>query len=224
MITNPTPESRSFVRTAQAIQPLYAADFHGYTGVLQVEPCGPPHGDQLRVRPVHPAQLRARAQGRGRRRRPPNDPGQHLLQHRHRAVVPDNTGPDTAHIKIPYRDTPAGWDDFPPIFTAQYAAYYGAATSTVELPKGRTGANGAADARPTPSSTRAVAHADHDEHGRLHGQPTNAREMLANQVEVFQRGVAGAAQGPADRRRTSPPSPAPTSGSRCGTWSTTRSR
>ena len=44
MITNILPESRSFVRTAQAIQPVYSADLHGYTGVLQVEPCGPPHG------------------------------------------------------------------------------------------------------------------------------------------------------------------------------------
>ena len=41
-------------------------------------------------------------------------------------VVEENTGPETAHIAIPYRDTPSGWDDFPPIFTAQYAAFYGA--------------------------------------------------------------------------------------------------
>ena len=45
MITNTTPEAQSFVRTVQATLPLLAADLHGYTDVLQVEPCGPPHGE-----------------------------------------------------------------------------------------------------------------------------------------------------------------------------------
>ena len=33
----------------------------------------------------------------------------------------------------------SGWDDYPPIFTAQYAAFYGAVTATVELPLPRSG-------------------------------------------------------------------------------------
>ncbi|MSZ77975.1 MAG: peptidase M14, partial [Actinobacteria bacterium] len=134
MITSATPESVSFVRTAQAVQPLYSADLHGYTGVLQVEPCGPPHGDSYEYDLFLPHGYAAALQ---------------VEREVTAAAIPGNPVIDAATglistigsplagtglIKIPYRDTPSGWDDYPPVFTAQFAAFYGAVTSTVELP------------------------------------------------------------------------------------------
>ncbi|WP_295832348.1 M14 family zinc carboxypeptidase [uncultured Microbacterium sp.] len=47
-ITGATAEA-SIVRDLSAIiQPTYFIDIHGYTDVLQVEPCGPPHGGMPR--------------------------------------------------------------------------------------------------------------------------------------------------------------------------------
>ena len=133
MITNTTPEAQSFVRTVQAVQPLLAADLHGYTDVLQVEPCGPPHGENYEYDLFIP-------HGYAMARQVEKDvvaadiPGNTYYDLDSGEVVSENTG----HIAIPYRDTPSGWDDFPPIFTAQYAAFFGAITSTVELPLYRT--------------------------------------------------------------------------------------
>lgn len=185
MITATTPESRSFVRTAQAIQPLYAADLHGYTGVLQVEPCGPPHGENYEYDLFIPHGYAAALQVE-RDVVEAAIPGNTYYNVETGEVVPANTGPETAHIKIPYRDTPSGWDDYPPIFTAQYTAYLGAVTSTVELPKGRTGLtttpenaaiNTAVAKRTIESMVDYVA--DHSD------------AMLADQIEAFRRGVAG---------------------------------
>ncbi len=186
MITNQTPESRSFVKSAQALQPLYAADFHGYTSVLQVEPCGPPHGENYEYDLFIP-------HGYAISRQVEDDvvaaaiPGNTYYNTATGTVVPENTGPDTAHIKIPYRDTPDGWDDYPPIFTAQYAAYHGAVTSTVELPKGRTGST------TTPANAvinTAVAKQTMESMVDYLGAHTD--DMLANQIKMFERGVAGA--------------------------------
>ncbi|MFD6134227.1 M14 family zinc carboxypeptidase [Isoptericola sp. NPDC060257] len=181
MITGATPESRSFVATAQALQPLYAADFHGYTDVLQVEPCGPPHGENYEYDLFIP-------HGYAIARQVEDDvvaaeiPGNTYYDPATDEAVDENTG----FIKIPYRDTPSGWDDYPPIFTAQYAAFHGATTSTVELPKGRTGpattpedaaVNTAVAKRTMTSMIDYVA--GHDD------------AMLADQIEAFRRGAAG---------------------------------
>ena len=45
MITGATPESRIIRDLSSVIQPTFFVDLHGYTSVLQVEPCGPPHGE-----------------------------------------------------------------------------------------------------------------------------------------------------------------------------------
>ncbi|MFC7879875.1 M14 family zinc carboxypeptidase [Isoptericola sp. NPDC057391] len=181
MITGTTPESRSFVATAQALQPLYAADFHGYTDVLQVEPCGPPHGENYEYDLFIP-------HGYAIARQVEDDvvaaeiPGNTYYDPGSGEAVDENTG----YIKIPYRDTPSGWDDYPPIFTAQYAAFHGATTSTVELPKRRTGPAttpedaviNTAVAKQTMTSMIDYVAGHHD-------------AMLADQIEAFRRGVAG---------------------------------
>lgn len=182
MATLTTPEARSFVATAQALQPLYAADFHGYTSVLQVEPCGPPHGENYEYDLFLPhgyalaLQVEADVVAA-------EIPGNRYYNRETGGTTTTNTG----SIKIPYRDTPSGWDDYPPIFTAQYAAYHGAVTATVELPLGRTGAT------TTPANARInteVARVTME--SMLDYVAENAAAMLADQIEVFRRGVAGA--------------------------------
>ncbi len=186
MITNTTPESVSFARTAQALQPLYAADLHGYTGVLQVEPCGPPHGDSYEYDLFLPhgyalaLQVEDEVLGAGIPSNPVVDTATGLI-----STVGDLTG--QGRITIPYRDTPSGWDDFPPIFTAQYAAFHGAVTATVELPLPRTGATqNQAGATVNTAVGRQVIDSTIDY------VTTHSAEMLANQIEVFRRGVEGA--------------------------------
>ncbi|MBC2959650.1 M14 family metallopeptidase [Nocardioides deserti] len=189
IITNTTPETRSFVRTAQAIQPIYAADFHGYTNVLQMEPCGPPHGSNYEYDLTMPHNY-ALALKVEKDVVDAAIPGNTYLDTTTGRVVPANTGPNTAHIKIPYRDTPDGWDDFPPVFTAQYAAFYGAAAATVELPLTR----GAAGGRQTPARAAVNTEVAYETMRSIVGYmnvATNARDMIRNQIEAFRRGVAG---------------------------------
>ncbi|WP_286930302.1 MULTISPECIES: M14 family metallopeptidase [Aeromicrobium] len=186
MITNTTPESTSFVRTAHAVQALYAADFHGYTSVLQIEPCGPPHGDDyeydLFIPHAYAAALKVE-----RDVVDAEIPGNTYYNVVTGQVVPENTSDDTDHIKIPYRDTPTGWDDFPPIFTAQYAAFAGAVSNTVELPKGRP--NGSSQ---TPASaTINVAVAKKTMESLVDYVVANDDAMLADQVEFFRRANVG---------------------------------
>lgn len=189
MITNTTPETLSFIRTAQAVQPIYAADFHGYTGVLQMEPCGPPHGSNYEydLYMPHNYALALKVEKDVVDAAIPGNTYRNIVTG---ATVAENTSADTAHIKIPYRDTPDGWDDFPPIFTAQYAAFYGAASATVELPKSRAGANG----RQSPANAvinQAVAYQTMNSIVGYMNNATNASQMIANQIEVFRRGDAG---------------------------------
>ncbi|MET1133223.1 MAG: M14 family zinc carboxypeptidase, partial [Aeromicrobium sp.] len=187
MITNTTPESTSFIRTAHAVQALYAADFHGYTGVLQIEPCGPPHGDDyeydLFIPHAYAAALKVE--------RDVVDaaiPGNTYYNVVTGQVVPDNTGADTDHIKIPYRDTPTGWDDFPPIFTAQYAAFTGSVSNTVELPKSRPNSSSQTPA----SATINVAVAKQTMKSIVDYVTANDAAMLDDQVEFFRRANVGA--------------------------------
>lgn len=189
LITNQTPETKSFIRTAQAIQAIYAADFHGYTRVLQIEPAGPPHGSNYEFDQILPHNY-ALALKVEQDVVDAAIPGNTYRNVETGAIVDAVTDEATGHIKIPYRDTPSGWDDFPPIFTAQYAAFYGAATTTVELPLTR----GASGGRQTPERAEvntAVAYQTLESMVDYLNDPVAAREMLEGQIETFRRGVAG---------------------------------
>nr|WP_244632965.1 M14 family metallopeptidase [Aeromicrobium sp. CFBP 8757] len=190
MITNSTPETKSFIRQAQAIQPIYAADFHGYTSVLQMEPTGPPHGSNYEYDLVMPHNY-ALALKVEKDVVDAAIPGNTYRNITTGAIVSENTSADTAHIKIPYRDTPDGWDDFPPIFTAQYASFFGAAAATVELPKGR---NGTPAGRQSPANAvinSAVAYQTMTSIVDYMNTAGTAKDMIKNQIETFRRGVAG---------------------------------
>lgn len=189
MITNATPETKSFIRTAQAVQPIYAADFHGYTSVLQMEPCGPPHGSNYEYDLYMPHNY-ALALKVEKDVVDAEIPGNTYFNVDTRRVVSENTGPETAHIKIPYRDTPDGWDDFPPIFTAQYAAFYGAASATVELPLSR-GAGGGRQSPERAVVNTAVAVRTMKSIVGYMNVAGHAKDMIKGQIEVFRRGSAG---------------------------------
>ncbi|WP_157519783.1 M14 family zinc carboxypeptidase [Nocardioides dokdonensis] len=192
LITNQTPETRSFIRTAQAVQAIYAADFHGYTRVLQIEPAGPPHGSNYEFDLILPHNY-ALALKVEQDVVDAAIPGNTYRNVGTGEIVSEVTDEATAHIKIPYRDTPSGWDDFPPIFTAQYAAFYGAATTTVELPLTR----GASGGRQTPERAEvntAVAYQTILSMVDYLNDPVAAREMVENQIETFRRGVDGEAK------------------------------
>ena len=189
LITNQTPETRSFIRTAQAVQALYAADFHGYTRVLQIEPAGPPHGSNYEFDLILPHNY-AMALKVEQDVVDAAIPGNTYRNVETGEIVTEITDEATAHIKIPYRDTPSGWDDFPPIFTAQYAAFYGAATTTVELPLTR-GASGGRQSPERAVVNSAVAYQTLESMVEYLNEPLAAREMLENQIETFRRGVAG---------------------------------
>lgn len=193
MITLQTPEATSFVETADAIQAIYNADFHGYTSVLQMEPTGPPHGSNYEYDLYIPHNYALALAVE-----------KHVTQKR----IAGNTywsqaGPtgsvtntETDFIKIPYRDTPSGWDDFPPIFTAQYAAFYGTLTATVEIPKGRTTVALPTGNRSLMSPANAVINEEVAYETMVSlvdylNQPAVAKDLVLNQIETFRRAVDG---------------------------------
>lgn len=183
MITNATLETRSYIRQAQAIQPIYTADFHGYTDILQIEPCGPPHGTNYEYDLAIPHNY-ALALKVEQDVVAANIPGNTYMDE-----DGDPTEVNTGKIRIPYRDDPnGGWDDWPPVFSAQYAAFYGAATSTVELPLGRTGSYMDPD---DAQVNVAVAYQTMDSIVEYMNDAASAREMLSNQIENFRRAQSG---------------------------------
>ncbi|MFD1825505.1 MULTISPECIES: M14 family zinc carboxypeptidase [Mumia] len=187
MITNTTPESTSFIKTAEAVQALYAADFHGYTSVLQIEPCGPPHGDDYEYDLFipHAYALSLQVEKDVVEAQIPGNTYYDVTTGR---VVPEVTGPENAHIKIPYRDTPSGWDDFPPVFTAQYAAFSGAVTATVELPKSRPNSSTQTPANAVINTAVALKTMQ----SLVDYVENNDAAMLSDQIEFFRRASVGA--------------------------------
>lgn len=181
MITGATPESRIIRDLSSVIQPTFFIDLHGYTSVLQVEPCGPPHGENYEYDLFLPHAYAAALEIE-QAVVEANIPGNTYLAADGSATL-ENTG----SIKIPYRDIRSGWDDWPPIFTPQYVAYQGAITNTVELPLGRTN---------NPATNQAnskvnIEVADVVIETAVDYVAGNADALLKNQIEIFRRGTAG---------------------------------
>ncbi|PPI07514.1 peptidase M14, partial [Rathayibacter sp. AY1D2] len=187
MITGATSEAAVIRDLSSVLQPTYFIDIHGYTGILQVEPCGPPHGENYEYDLFLPHAY-ATALEIERRVVEADVPGNTYLAEDGSATT-DNTG----KILIPYRDIRAGWDDWPPIFAPQYVAFQGAITNTVELPLGRT-------ANSTPEEiAQGQANADIDVEvagivmdASVDYIEANRDALLSNQVAIFERGVTGA--------------------------------
>jgi hypothetical protein len=177
-ITGATAEAAIVRDLAGIIQPTYFIDLHGYTGVLQVEPCGPPHGENYEYDLFLPhAYATALA----------------VEEAVVAADVPGNTyetGPNgERQINIPFRDQRAGWDDWPPIFAPQYVAYQGAITNTVELPHGRSGS--ATDPVQKERAAINIAVGEIVVDTVADYVAANHDNLLENQIEIFARGIAG---------------------------------
>ncbi|SFR84385.1 Zinc carboxypeptidase [Agromyces sp. CF514] len=181
MITGVTPEARIIRDLSGVIQPTFYVDLHGYTNVLQIEPCGPPHGENYEYDLFLPHAYEA-ALAIEEAVVDANIPGNTYLTENGSATT-TNTG----KVKIPYRDIRSGWDDWPPIFTPQFIAYQGAITNTVELPLGRT--NNAAQNQANTLVNVAVAELVIET--SVDYVVGNAEALLENQIEIFRRGDAG---------------------------------
>ena len=178
-ITGATAEASVVRDLASIIQPTYFIDLHGYTDVLQVEPCGPPHGENYEYDLFVPHAY-ATALDIEDAVTAANIPGNTYYDPAAGAVTTTNTG----FINIPFRDQRAGWDDWPPIFAPQYVAYQGAVTNTVELPLGRSGDQPARAAINIEVAEIVIdTTADYVQE--------NSASLLDNQIEIFRRGLAG---------------------------------
>ncbi|MBF4462971.1 MULTISPECIES: M14 family zinc carboxypeptidase [unclassified Rathayibacter] len=182
MITGATNEAAVIRDLSSLLQPISFIDLHGYTGILQVEPCGPPHGENYEYDLFLPHAY-ATALEVERRVVEAEVPGNTYL-----AADGSATTENTGKILIPYRDIRAGWDDWPPIFAPQYVAFQGAITNTVELPLGRTDdvAQGQANADIDIEVAGIVMDASVDY------VATHRDALLGNQAAIFERGVTGA--------------------------------
>ncbi|QDB78702.1 peptidase M14 [Georgenia wutianyii] len=177
-ITNTTPETRAIRDLTSDLQPIFFVDLHGYTGSLQVEPTGPPQGENYEHDLLMPYSYAAALR---------------IEQDVVDAAIEGNPLTDAGGILIPYRDIPDGWDGWPPIFTPQYVQFQGSIAYTVELGPGRS--------RSTDPVTQLEENARNLEINRQVGHQViestiayvaeNRDAILGNQMEIFRRGDAG---------------------------------
>ncbi|MBV7698389.1 M14 family zinc carboxypeptidase [Streptomyces sp. TRM70350] len=182
-VTASQPEARAMRQIMVDKQPAVLLDLHGYVNGTLIEPTTPPHGENyeydlfLKHTYANALGMEAAVNGLG--------------------YTPGKDG--VAPAQIPFRDQEEGWDDWPPIFTPQYAAFHGAvAAHTIEIPLRVN--NDAYDTLPQRELRRraainvAVAGATLD--ATLDYVRDKRRSLVADQIEVFRRGAAGAAQVP----------------------------
>ncbi|GAA1137604.1 M14 family zinc carboxypeptidase [Ornithinicoccus hortensis] len=180
-LTATQPESIAVRDALVRTQPLLMLDLHGYVNGTLIEPTTPPHGENyeydLFIKHAYPNGLGMESAI--------NDLG----------YTPGEDG--VRAPQIPFRDWAEGWDDWPPIFTPQYAAFHGAVSHTVEIP---LRVNNADYGLPEEELQRRsaintdVAHAAMTatiDYGMEHRE-----ELLADQIEIFRRGQAGEPQTP----------------------------
>ncbi|MEU9335726.1 M14 family zinc carboxypeptidase [Streptomyces sp. NPDC048290] len=186
-VTASQPETRAMRQIMLEKQPAVLLDLHGYVNGTLIEPTTPPHGENyeydlfLKHTYANALGMESAVNGLG------------YTEGR------DGVRP----AQIPFRDQEEGWDDWPPIFTPQYAAFHGAvAAHTVEIPLQVN--NAAYNTLPVAELRRrsavnvAVAGAALD--ATLEYVRERRASLIADQIEVFRRGAAGAAQVPVSER------------------------
>lgn len=177
-ITATQPEVRAVRDALVAIQPVMMVDLHGYVNGTLVEPTTPPHGENyeydLFLKHAYPNALGIE---------------QAILALGHGEE--DGVRPP----QLPLRDWDEGWDDWPPIFAPQYAALQGAVAHTVEVP---LRVNNASYELPVEELRRRSAINTDIAHAAVTATVGYVVEqhssLLADQIEVFRRGVAGEPQ------------------------------
>ncbi|MER6955119.1 M14 family zinc carboxypeptidase [Streptomyces sp. NPDC000618] len=182
-VTASQPEARAMRQIEIDKQPAVMLDLHGYVNGTLIEPTTPPHGENyeydlfLKNTYANALGMEAAVNGLG--------------------YTPAEDGVQPA--QIPFRDQEEGWDDWPPIFTPQYAAFHGTvAAHTVEIPL--TVNNSAYNTLPVAELRRRSA-INVDVAGAalratLDFVRTHRASLVADQIEVFRRGSVGAAQVP----------------------------
>ncbi|USQ88097.1 peptidase M28 [Streptomyces phaeoluteigriseus] len=182
-VTASQPETRAMRQILIDKQPAVMLDLHGYVNGTLIEPTTPPHGENyeydLFLKNTYANALGMEAAVNGLGHTPAKD-----------GVQP---------AQIPFRDQEEGWDDWPPIFTPQYAAFHGTvAAHTVEIP---LQVNNAAYTSLPESELRRRSAINVDVAGAalratLDFVRARRSSLIADQIEVFRRGAAGAAQVP----------------------------
>lgn len=177
-VTASQPEVRVMRQIMIDKQPVTMLDLHGYVNGTLVEPTTPPHGANyeydLFIRNAYANALGIE---------------QSILA---LGYTPEKDG--VFPPQIPFRDSEEGWDDWPPIFTPQYAPFHGAvATHTIEFPMQ---VNGSAynnlpveELRRRSQINVAIAAASIRATNSFVLQ--NHDKLVADQTEVFRRGAAG---------------------------------
>ncbi|MEV6039517.1 M14 family zinc carboxypeptidase [Nonomuraea sp. NPDC052116] len=177
-VTASQPEVRAMRQIMIDAQPVTMIDLHGYVNGTLIEPTTPPHGANyeydLFIQNTYANGLGMEAAVNG-------------LGY---TVEKDGVYP----AQIPFRDSAEGWDDWPPIFTPQYAPFHGAvAAHTVEIPLRVNGSDytqlpveelrrrSAINTDVAAAAIRSTYAFVRDRHDRL----------IADQIEVFRRGAAG---------------------------------
>ncbi|QDQ11366.1 M14 family zinc carboxypeptidase [Streptomyces spectabilis] len=185
-ITASQPEARAVRRIAVAKQPAVMIDLHGYVNGTLIEPTTPPHGENYEY-DLFLKNTYANALGM---EKAVNGLGY--------TEAKDGVKPAI----IPFRDQKEGWDDWPPIFTPQYMPFHGAvAAHTIEFPMQVN--NAEYESQPVAELRRrsainvdiagAAMKATLDFADRRRGS------LIADQIEVFRRGAAGAKQVPVSK-------------------------
>ncbi|USQ75770.1 M14 family zinc carboxypeptidase [Ornithinimicrobium cryptoxanthini] len=158
-------------------QPLVMLDLHGYVNGTLIEPTTPPHGENyeydLFIKHAYPNGLGM----------------EQAVLDLGFTVEDDGVNPP----QIPFRDWAEGWDDWPPIFTPQYAAFHGAVAHTIEVP---LRVNNSSYNRPEEELQRRAAINTDIAHAAMESSISYLQEhrgeLLADQIEIFRRGVTGA--------------------------------
>lgn len=182
-VTASQPETRAMRQIEIDKQPAVMLDLHGYVNGTLIEPTTPPHGENyeydlfLKNTYANALGMESAVNGLG--------------------YTPEKDGVEP--VQIPFRDQEEGWDDWPPIFTPQYAAFHGTvAAHTVEIPLAVN--NEEYDELPVAELRRRsainvdVAGAAMD--ATLNFAQKHRTSLIADQIEVFRRGATGAAQVP----------------------------
>ncbi|WP_319055178.1 M14 family zinc carboxypeptidase [Streptomyces europaeiscabiei] len=182
-VTASQPEVRAMRQIQIDKQPAVLLDLHGYVNGTLIEPTTPPHGENyeydlfLKNTYANALGMESAVNGLG--------------------YTPGKDGVEPA--QIPFRDSEEGWDDWPPVFTPQYAAFHGTvAAHTVEIPLQVN--NAAYESLPVDELRRRSAVNVDVAGAALRATLDFVREkrasLIADQIEVFRRGAAGAAQVP----------------------------
>ncbi|MFJ3418881.1 M14 family zinc carboxypeptidase [Streptomyces sp. NPDC086082] len=187
LITASQPETRTIRRLTIDKQPAVLLDLHGYVNGTLIEPTTPPHGENYEY-DLFLKNTYANALGM--------ESAVNAL-----GYTPAKDGVSPA--RIPFRDQTEGWDDWPPVFIPQYAAFQGAvAAHTVEIPLQVN--NEAYDALPATELRRRaainVAVAGAALRATLDFARSHRSSLIADQIELFRRGAAGAEQVPVSAR------------------------